>query len=138
MKIVGNISVHPPLPQAISRLQELAYNLWWTWNPDAKELYESIDDELWERVSENPVKFLRTVSLQRLQDASCDDNYVRMYRSVFQRFDSYMAKDADTWFKGHYSGTQNELIAYFSAEFGLHEVLPIYSGGLGNPQWRSL
>ena len=131
MKIVGNISVHPPLPQAISRLQELAYNLWWTWNPDAKELYESIDAELWERVSENPVKLLRTVSLQRLQDASCDDNYVRKYRSVFQRFDSYMAKDADTWFRRHYPGTQDELIAYFSAEFGLHEALPIYSGGLG-------
>ena len=92
MKIVGNIAVHPPLPQVISRLQELAYNLWWTWNPDAQKLYESIDKELWERVSENPVKFLRTVSLQRLQDASCDDDYLQRYGSVFQRFDSYMAE----------------------------------------------
>lgn len=131
MNIVGNISVHPPLPEAISRLQELAYNLWWTWNPDAQVLYESIDNELWEQVSENPVKFLRTVSLQRLQDASRDDDYLRRYNSVFLRFDTYMAKEADTWFKRRYPGKQNELIAYFSAEFGLHEALPIYSGGLG-------
>ena len=131
MKIVGNISVHPPLPQAISRLHELAYNLWWTWNPDAQELYELIDNELWERVSENPVRFLRTVSLQRLQDAACEHDYVQKYMSVFQRFDSYMAKDVDTWFKRSYPGKGNELIAYFSAEFGLHEALPIYSGGLG-------
>ncbi len=131
MKIVANVSVHPPLPEAISRLQELAYNLWWTWNPDAQVLYESIDNELWEKVSENPVKFLRTVSLQRLQDASRDDDYLRRYNLVFQRFDAYMAKEADTWFKRHYPGKQNELIAYFSAEFGLHEALPFYSGGLG-------
>ena len=131
MRIVGNISVHPPLPEPISRLQELAYNLWWTWNPDAQVLYESIDNELWEQVSENPVKFLRTVSLQSLQDASRDDDYLRKYKLVFQRFDAYIAKGADTWFKRHYPGKQDELIAYFSAEFGLHEALPIYSGGLG-------
>ena len=131
MKIVGNISVRPPLPQSIHRLQEMAYNLWWTWNPDAQELYESIDKELWERVSENPIKFLRTVSLQRLQAAARDHDYLRRYRSVLQRFDDYMAEDADTWFRRNLPDRQGELIAYFSAEFGLHEALPIYSGGLG-------
>ncbi|MCY3710007.1 MAG: alpha-glucan family phosphorylase [Caldilineaceae bacterium] len=131
MKIVGNISVHPPLPQAIGRLQELAYNLWWTWTPDAQALYESIDKELWEQVGENPVKFLRTVSLQRLQETSRNDDYLKLYHSVLQRFDAYMAEDADTWFKRNSPGRQNEMIAYFSAEFGLHEALPIYSGGLG-------
>jgi len=131
VKIVGNISVHPPLPQAIGRLQELAYNLWWTWNPDAQALYESIDKDLWEHVSENPVRFLRTVSLARLQEKSRDPGYLNHYHSVLQRFDAYMAEDADTWFKRNFPGRQNELIAYFSAEFGLHESLPIYSGGLG-------
>ncbi len=131
MKIVGNITVHPPLPQAISRLQELAYNLWWTWNPDAQVLYESIDKELWERVNENPVKFLRAVSLRRLQEASRSHDYLQRYSSVFRRFDAYMDRDADTWFKRNCPGRQDELIAYFSAEFGLHEALPIYSGGLG-------
>jgi len=131
VKIVGNISVHPPLPQTIHRLQELAYNLWWTWTPDAQILYESIDKELWERVNENPVKFLRTVSLQRLQEASRDQDYLQRYSSVLQRYDAYMEDDANTWFKRNYPGRQNELIAYFSAEFGLHEALPIYSGGLG-------
>lgn len=131
MKIVGNISVHPPLPQAIGRLQELAYNLWWTWNPEAQALYESIDKELWGHVSENPVRFLRTVSLARLQERSRDPGYLNHYHSVLQRFDAYMAEEADTWFKRNFPGRQNELIAYFSAEFGLHEALPIYSGGLG-------
>ena len=131
MKIVGHISVRPPLPQSIHRLQEMAYNLWWTWNPDAQELYESIDIELWERVSENPIKFLRTVSLQRLQAAARDHDYLRRYRSVLQRFDDYMAEDANTWFRRNLPDRQGELIAYFSAEFGLHEALPIYSGGLG-------
>ncbi len=131
MNIVGNISVLPPLPQPISRLQELAYNLWWTWNPDAQDLYASIDCKLWEQVSENPVKFLRTVSLRRLQEASRDPGYLQRYSSVIQKFDSYMAEGSDTWFKRHFPGKQDELIAYFSAEFGLHEALPIYSGGLG-------
>lgn len=131
MKVVGNISVLPPLPQPICRLQELAYNLWWTWNPEAQELYETIDKELWEQVSENPVKFLRTVSLQQLQVASLDHNYLQRYRSVLERFDDYMSEDSDTWYKRNFPGRQSELIAYFSAEFGLHEALPIYSGGLG-------
>lgn len=131
MKIVGNISVLPPLPHAIGRLQELAYNLWWTWNPDAQDLYESIDTQLWAQVSENPVKFLRRVSLQRLQEAAGDSDYLQRYHLVIQQFDCYMAEGADTWFKRNYSGRQDELIAYFSAEFGLHEALPIYSGGLG-------
>ena len=131
MKLLGNISVLPPLPPSISRLQELAYNFWWTWSPDAQDLYESIDMELWEQVSENPIRFLRTVSLRRLESASRDDSYLQSYQSVLERFDAYMAVDANTWFKRNFPERQNELIAYFSAEFGLHEALPIYSGGLG-------
>ena len=131
MKLLGNISVLPPLPPSISRLQELSYNLWWTWSPDAQDLYESIDKELWEQVSENPIRFLRTVSLRRLERASRDDSYLQRYQSVLERFDAYMAVDANTWFKRNFPERQNELIAYFSAEFGLHEALPIYSGGLG-------
>ena len=82
------------------------------------------------KVSENPIKFLRTVSLQQLQAASCDHDYLRRYRSVLHRFDDYMAEDADTWFKRHFPDRQHELIAYFSAEFGLHEALL-------NLQWRT-
>ena len=131
MKMLGSISVLPPLPPSVGRLQELAYNLWWTWNPDAQDLYESIDRELWEQVSENPIRFLRTVSFRRLEKASRDDGYLSRYQSVLQQFDAYMAGDADTWFKRNFPERENELIAYFSAEFGLHEALPIYSGGLG-------
>ncbi len=131
MKILGAISVLPPLPTSIVRLQELAYNLWWIWNPDAQDLYVSIDEELWQRVNRNPVRFLRSVKQQKLQEISQDENYLQRYTSVLQCFDAYMAADADTWFRRNYPDRQDELIAYFSAEFGLHEALPIYSGGLG-------
>ena len=131
MNILGTISVLPHLPAPIDRLQELAYNLWWIWNPDAQDLYESVDPELWEEVNENPIRFLRSVSLSRLREASRNHSYLQRYESVLQRFDAYMAADADTWFKRHYPERQDDLIAYFSAEFGLHEALPIYSGGLG-------
>ena len=135
MKILGTVSVLSPLPLSIARLQELAYNLWWIWNPDAQHLYMSIDEDLWERVNRNPIQFLRSVSLSRLEEASQDDNYLQRYESVLRRFDSYMAAYANTWFRRNFpdlkGGTRNEQIAYFSAEFGLHEALPIYSGGLG-------
>ena len=131
MKILGTISVLPHLPAPISRLQELAFNLWWIWNPDAQDLYESIDPELWEQVNENPIRFLRSVSLAHLRAAAQNHSYLQRYASVLQSFDAYIAADADTWYKRNYPDRRDELIAYFSAEFGLHEALPIYSGGLG-------
>ena len=133
MNIVGNISVYPPLPQDISRLQELAYNLWWTWNPDAQALYESIDKELWERVSENPVKFLRTVSLQRLKDASRDPDYLQRYGSVFQRLDTYMAEHANTWFKRNFPGPTERVGRLLQCRVWPARSAAHLQRGLGNP-----
>lgn len=129
MKTIGHVAVYPaPHPQ-IARLTELAYNLWWSWNPAAQALYADIDPALWRQVNHNPVKFLRRVSQRMLDQAAADPAYVARYRAVLARFDAYMRPPAgSTWYP---SAGRPELIAYFSAEFGLHESLPIYSGGLG-------
>ncbi|HEX5692519.1 MAG TPA: alpha-glucan family phosphorylase, partial [Roseiflexaceae bacterium] len=130
MKILSADLLFTPLPERITRLRELAYNLWWTWHPEAQDLYRQIDPELWEQDYHNPVDFLRDVRERRLQDAAEDKEYLRNYDRVLSAFDSYMGA-SNTWFAQTYPDTRTETIAYFSAEFGLHESLPIYSGGLG-------
>jgi starch phosphorylase len=122
--------IFTPIPDRIARLRELAYNLWWTWHPEAQELYQQIDAELWELDYHNPVDFLRDVRQRRLEAAAADPEYLKKYDAVLKSFDSYMSAKK-TWFSTHYPDAKDTQIAYFSAEFGLHESLPIYSGGLG-------
>jgi starch phosphorylase len=119
-----------PIPSRISRLRELAFNIWWSWHPEAQELYRQIDPELWEQDYHNPVDFLRDVRERRLNVAVEDPIYLRQYDQVMSSFDTYMGA-SDTWFAQAYPKDKGTAIAYFSAEFGLHESLPIYSGGLG-------
>jgi len=120
---------HFDLPRRISRLAELSYNLWWTWNPAAQRLFNRIDNNLWERVKHNPILFLRQVERPALNAAALNPIYLEMYDHVFAEFDVYMQR-TDTWFASQYPKSKDQ-IAYFSMEFGLHETLPIYSGGLG-------
>jgi glycogen phosphorylase len=119
-----------PGPERLSRLRELAYNLWWTWHPEAQDLFRRIDPQLWELTYHNPVDFLRDVRQRRLESAALDSDYLQRYDSVLQAFDAYMNAPS-TWFTQHQPHDGAAKIAYFSAEFGLHESLPIYSGGLG-------
>jgi len=119
------------LPGRISRLASLAYNLWWSWSPEARYLYRRIDRFVWERVEENPVLFLYTVDPERLQAASFDAEFLRAYDRVMTQFDAYMEPDANTWVSRNAPDLAGRNAAYFSAEFGLHRSLPIYSGGLG-------
>jgi len=118
-------------PARITRLGELAHNLWWSWNHEAQSLFTMLDTRLWERTHHNPVKFLRTLLPQRLQAAAQDQVFLRLYDKVLRDFDLYMQNGNKCWYPGTFPDLQNETIAYFSAEFGLHECLPIYSGGLG-------
>jgi starch phosphorylase len=111
-------------------LIELAYNLWWAWHPQGPELFCAIDAVLWEEVYHNPVRFLREVRQATLDDVASDPKFLRQYHDVMADFDTYMA-GADTWFSHTFPNIERGSIAYFSAEFGLHEALPIYSGGLG-------
>ena len=131
MKSFGKLWVLPRIPAALSRLDELAHNLWWSWEPAAQDLFARLDPSLWKRVNHNPVKLLRLVQQALLDQAAADPAYLVAYDTVLASFDSYMDADAKSWFGSHHADQQEELIAYFSAEFGLHESLPIYSGGLG-------
>jgi len=130
MKFVGTVKIVPEIPENIRRLKELSYNMWWCWNPEAVQLYKSIDEDLWERVCHNPVKFLLEVTQEKLEKASKSKSYQELYAKVFRDFDFYM-KGENTSFKKNFSDLSKDLIAYFSAEYGIHESLPIYSGGLG-------
>jgi len=119
-----------PIPSRLSRLAELAYNLWWSWHPAAQELFRAMDGSLWEEVYHNPVRLLREVRQKTLEQVARQPDFLRRYHAVMADFDAYMAA-ADTWFSRTYPEASNGPVAYFSAEFGLHEALPIYSGGLG-------
>ncbi len=121
---------HFSLPRRISRLSELAYNLWWTWNPEAQRLFSRIDSELWESTYHNPVKFLRQVERAHLNAVTNNRYYLEFYDRIFRSFDAYM-KAEDSFFGRLHPDKSSNLIAYFSMEFGLHETLPIYAGGLG-------
>jgi starch phosphorylase len=118
-----------PIPARINRLRDIAYNYWWAWNPNATDLFNRIDSQLWESIYHNPVQFLRNVRQRNLIAVANNPIWLVDYDAVVVAFDAYMNRK-DTWFKRTYP-TEKSTIAYFSAEFGLHESLPIYSGGLG-------
>ena len=130
MYVFNKIIVNPQLPKNINRLQEIANNLWWSWNTEFLRLFKKIDQDLWEQVDKNPVKFLKRVSQERLEKAADDDKFVKEYNKIVRNFDDYMTSK-DTWFNKTYPENKKDLIAYFSAEYGLDQTIPIYSGGLG-------
>jgi starch phosphorylase len=118
------------LPKRISRLSELAYNLWWTWHPEAQRLFERIDSVWWEASLHNAVRFLRHVERKALNAAVRDNRFTALYDRVMGDFDAYLSPNT-TWFSQTFPDLTGRTIAYFSTEFGLHESLPIYAGGLG-------
>lgn len=122
-------TVIPALPQPLARLRDLAYNIWWSWNADARELFRRLDPELWEDVVHNPVRFLAHVAQRRLDQAAQDKAFLAHMQRILAALDSYMSREG--WFAKAHPDLKDARIAYFSMEFGLHESLPIYSGGLG-------
>ena len=130
MYVFNRITVNPQLPKRINKLGEIANNLWWSWNSEFLKLFKRIDNDLWENSSKNPVKFLKHVSQERLEAVSKDIMFLKDYDKVVENFEDYM-KSKNTWFSNKYPNNKNDLIAYFSAEYGLDETIPIYSGGLG-------
>lgn len=117
------------LPQTIERLPELAYNLWFSWNDDALQLFSLINKELWDQFLHNPVRMLAETHPDVWEPLSKDASFVKQYDKVIRQWDDYCRET--TWFQSTYPEHQNSRIAYLSAEFGFHESLPIYSGGLG-------
>jgi len=123
-------TVVPSIPGRLAPLRDLAYNLWWTWNLEAVDLFRRLDRDLWEESDHNPVLILGTVKQDRLAEAANDDGFISHMMRVHQELDHYMSAK-DTWF-GRNGGARlaNLRIAYFCAEFGITQCLPIYSGGL--------
>ena len=130
MYIFNKVTVNPQLPKSIEKLGEISENLWWSWNTEFLKIFKEIDIDLWEQCNKNPVKFLRLVDQEKLERASTDPEILRNYRVNVDNFESYM-KSRTTWFSKQYPENKDDVIAYFSAEYGLDETLPIYAGGLG-------
>ena len=130
MYIFNRVTVNPQLPKRINRLLEISNNLWWAWNTEFLQLFKNMDFDLWIKVGKNPVKFLKLVDQRKLEKAADNFEFLRKYDKIVENFDDYM-ESKTTWFAKHYPDNKEDLIAYFSAEYGLDEILPIYSGGLG-------
>ncbi len=130
MYIFNRVTVVPQLPQRINKLSEIANNLWWSWNTEYLRLFEVMDSDLWEVSEKNPVKFLKMISQEKVEQSINDQEFLKKYDQVVVNYESYMNSKC-TWFTKNYPNNQNDVIAYFSAEYGLDEIVPIYSGGLG-------
>jgi starch phosphorylase len=129
--ILKNIFVYPKLPDNLKKLHRLAYNLWCTWNYDAIRLFYRIDGQLFRTVNHNPVQFLLSLPTERISQLSRDKSFLFELEKVSQRFEEYMQYDEQ--FRTTKGGTlaPDDIVAYFAMEFGLHECIPIYGGGLG-------
>lgn len=130
MMQIRKFTISPRLPESLRALDELARNLWWSWNPDAIALFRRLDDDLFSTTGHNPVKMLGIIDQGRL-DLLCEDaGFLAHLERVYEAFQHYITLKK-TWFAEMHGDFGGRKIAYFSAEFGLHESLPIYSGGLG-------
>ena len=126
----------PQLPERLHLLQKLAYNLWWCWNTDAVDLFRRIDVERFESVDHSPVKLLGVTPKHRFEELAKDDGFLAHLYRVDAALDDYLSRS--TWFQDTYGHDSNLKIAYFSAEFGLHEgsETPLYSLPNDTDQWE--
>ena len=123
-------NVTPTLPAALEPLREMSFNLWWTWEPSARRLFRQLDPELWNGTNHNPVRMLQLSRQSRLEELSQDKTFLRELKEVHDAFRNYLARK-DTYGKTGAGSAIKNPVAYFSAEFGFHESIPNYSGGLG-------
>jgi starch phosphorylase len=135
MRMLKTFSVSPLLPERLKDLHELAHNIWWAWHPNAIDLFRRLDNELWEQLNHNPVALLGSIDQEKLKALSDDEGFIAHLRRVRDEYETYM-RDPRWYQKTYPTGTKGVdgkpmTIAYFSAEFGLTDCLPIYSGGLG-------
>jgi starch phosphorylase len=122
-------TVLPHLPERLQPLQKIAYNMWWCWNHEAVALFRRIDDDNFDLVENSPVKLLGAIDQARLEKLLDDDGFLAHMDRVDEALTHYMT--CPTWFQETFPDANDCRIAYFSAEFGIHESVPIYSGGLG-------
>lgn len=118
------------LPDKLYRMNELSYNLWWSWHPEARNVFRTLDYELWKLSGHNPVKELRLAKNHTLESASNDPAFMASYDSVLASFDKELSAYG-TYYKLRYPDLVKGYVAYFSMEYAIHNSLPIYAGGLG-------
>jgi len=126
---IRSYTVLPSLPSRLQPLSRISYNTWWSWSRDAIELFRRIDPDLWEEVNHSPVEMLGRVDQKRLEELIKDRSFLAFMDRVESDMNDYLYQQS--WFDGTYPDRRRDSIAYFSAEFGIHESVPIYSGGLG-------
>ena len=123
------LEVNPKRPRRLARLEELANNLHYSWDRQTRVLFSRLDPPLWGRAGHNPKAFLKRIDEQKLVDAADDPVFMGNLNRVLSAFDTYLKeplrRNGSEWLR------KNDVVAYFCAEFGFHESLPIYSGGLG-------
>lgn len=129
MAKVSTFTVVPKLPPRIAKLREVAFNMAWCWDPEAVELFYRIDQDLWAQVMQNPVALLGKVPQSRLEELAEDVGFTAHVDRVAERLEAYVADNP--WPEKNPESPENLQVAYFSAEFGIHESVSIYSGGLG-------
>ncbi len=128
-RLIRPFTVLPCLPARLQPLQKLAYNLWWCWNADAVALFRRVDPDLFESLDHSPVRLLSSTAQTRFEELAKDDGFLADMDHVSKHLDDYLA--SKTWFSETYGAVTDPRIAYFSMEFGIHESVPVYSGGLG-------
>lgn len=128
MRPTSTFVVTPNLPPELTPLRELIYNFWWTWNADAIDLLRRIDDELWRRTDHNPVAVLNRLPMDAYAELASSGAFMKTLSDVHHRFRAYM--ESPTWYSRTHKNS-SQIIAYFCAEFGIHESFMNYSGGLG-------
>jgi len=121
----------PQLPARLQGLAGIATNLAWSWHGDARALFRSIDQPLWHLTRHNPVELLRRVPQGRLDALATDEHFLGLYDAVVRLMAAVSQPSPETWFARDFPGVAVGPVAYFCAEFGLHNSVPIYSGGLG-------
>lgn len=119
-----------PLPARLHRLEDLATDVWWSWHSDARHVFRHLDHTVWRATAHNPLRVLRTVSPARLEAAAADPVLLAHYDAAVAALDAERNGRA-TWWSAQGPSADGRVIAYFSAEFALHQSLPIYAGGLG-------
>jgi starch phosphorylase len=120
----------PRLPERIARLEELAIDLWWSWHPEARSVFRGLDYGLWRATAHNPVRMLWLMPRTMLEAAASDPAFLQLYDRAIAALDAARAA-RNTWWSNTFPALAGQSIAYFSAEFALHQSLPIYAGGLG-------
>ena len=116
------VNVKSSLPKEMESLDKLAHNMWWSWNYQARNMFKSLDEKLYEEVGHNPVLLLERLSYERKEAIVKDKELMKRVKEVYKLFTDYMSVKPDT---------KRPSVAYFSMEYGINQVLKIYSGGLG-------